>query len=82
MKVLITTLLGLLLLSSCTDNARARNFGGTENITLDKNEVFMAATWKEADLWITVKDTVSGDYIFREKSSLGVLEGKIIIKSK
>mgnify|MGYP000937358277 FL=1 len=82
MKILITTLLGLLLLSSCTDNARVRQFGGTENITLNKNEVFMAATWKEADLWITVKDTVSGDYIFREKSSLGVLEGKIIIKSE
>jgi UPF0716 family protein affecting phage T7 exclusion len=82
MKILITTLLGLLLLSSCTDNAHVRQFGGTENITLNKNEVFMAATWKEADLWITVKDTVSGDYIFREKSSLGVLEGKIIIKSE
>ena len=50
MKVLLTTLLGLLLLSSCTDNARARAFGGTETVELNKNEVFMAATWKEADL--------------------------------
>lgn len=82
MKVLLTTLLGLLLISSCTDNARARAFGGTETVELNKNEVFMAATWKEADLWITVKDTLSGDYIFKEKSSFGMVEGKIIIKSK
>lgn len=70
----------LLALTSCTDNQRARKYGGTETINLEPNEKFINITWKQNNLWIIVQDTVSGNYYAREKSSFGVLEGKIIIK--
>lgn len=70
----------LLALVSCTDNQRARKYGGTETINLEPNEKFINITWKQNNLWIIVQDTVTGNYYAREKSSFGVLEGKIIIK--
>lgn len=70
----------LLALTSCTDNQRARKYGGTETINLEPNEKFINITWKQNNLWIIVQDTVSGNYYARKKSSFGILEGKIIIK--
>lgn len=67
------------LLASCTKNQRARTFGGTETINLLPNEEFINITWKESDLWIIVKDTTTGIFYAREKSSFGVMQGKIII---
>jgi hypothetical protein len=73
-------LIGLLFIS-CTDNQKARKFGGTEQIKLNPNEKFINITWKNDDLWVIVQDTVSGDYYAREKSSFGIWEGKIIVKN-
>lgn len=77
-KILLVAI--TLLAIGCTDNKKARSFGGTETISLEPNEKFINVTWKESNLWIIVQDTVTGDYIAREKSSFGVWEGKIIIK--
>ncbi len=68
-----------LLFMSCTDNIKARNYGGTEKITLKPNEIALNVTWKETNLWICTKDTTTGIVYFREKSSWGVWEGEIII---
>ena len=77
----ITTLfMALVIHTSCTENQRARNFGGTETISLLPNEEFVNITWKENDLWIIVKDTITGVFYAREKSSFGVMQGKIIIE--
>ena len=67
--------------TSCTANERARNFGGTEHITLDKGERLVNMTWKQDDLWVLTKQdsTKPSTYTFREKSSYGVMEGKIVI---
>ncbi len=76
-------LLGLVLaasLMSCTDNVRARHWGGTEKIELPPNHKFINATWKNNDLWIVSQDTLTGKVYFNEKSSLGVLEGTIEFK--
>lgn len=79
MKKLVI-LLGLsLALLSCT-NIRARSFGGTEEVKLPQNCVFVNSTWKEAGLWITVEDTLTNQFYMYEKSSLGLVEGKIIFK--
>jgi hypothetical protein len=78
-KLLI--LLGIsLVLLSCTDNSRARRWGGTEIIQLPQNCRFVNSTWKENALWVVVQDTVTKEHFMYEKSSLGVLEGKIIFK--
>jgi hypothetical protein len=66
-------------LSACTDNQRAKKYGGTEYIKLEPNERFINATWKDNNMWLIVQDTISGNYIVREKSSWGVLEGRVII---
>jgi hypothetical protein len=80
MKKLVI-LLGLsLALLSCTDNERARSWGGTEEVKLPQNCVFINSTWKESQLWVTVKDTSTNQFYMYEKSSLGYLEGKIIFE--
>ena len=68
------------MLTSCTDNQRARKWGGTETIQLEPNEKFINITWKGDDLWVIVEDTTTHIYYAKEKSSFGVMEGKIAIK--
>ena len=70
----------LLALTSCTENQRARKYGGTETIKLEPKEKFINITWKQDDLWIIVQDTITGTYYAREKSNFGLLEGKVIIQ--
>ena len=80
MSKLTMVAITLLALVSCTDNQRARSFGGTETVKLEPNEKFINITWKQDNLWIIVQDTVTGNYYAREKSSFGVLQGKVVIE--
>jgi len=80
--VLVILLLGLVILISCTDNARARKFGGSENIELKENQILVTTSWKGDQLWILVKDTVTDKFIYQEKSSWGIIEGQIIFTTK
>jgi len=66
--------------ASCTSNERAKHYGGTEEIKLKPNEILLGVTWKETEMWICTKDTVTGISYFREKSSWGILEGTVIFK--
>jgi len=59
--------MGIVFLGSCTDNSRARSWGGTETIVLpSKNEVLLKVTWKGDQLWVLSKDTATGTSHFRE----------------
>lgn len=82
MKKLILALTIAASLTSCTDNARSRQFGGTETIVLPVNYVLVNCTWKETDLWLLTKDTTTGQLFFNEKSSWGILEGSIFFENK
>ena len=44
------------------------------------HEKFINITWKQDNLWIIVQDTVSGVIYAKEKSSFGVLQGKVVIQ--
>ena len=85
-NILFTFLIGIVLLvmgvklTSCTKNQRTKNFGGTETIYLQKNEIVLNVTWKKDQMWICTRDTVTGITYFREKSSWGMLEGTVILK--
>ena len=85
-RLAIATIAGIVLIGSivalggCTDNARARKWGGTEEVTLKPNEVVLNVTWKESEMWICTKDTTTGVVYFREKSSWGVMEGTVVLK--
>lgn len=80
MKKLLLGAILLFSVLSCTDNQRARTFGGEETIELPKNRVLLNATWKQADLWLLTKDTLTNEVFFNEKSNWGVLEGTIKFK--
>lgn len=79
-KIKLAMLFSFIMLTvGCTENASVREYGGTMEMKLNKNERFVNITWKENDLWIVVEDTVEHKFIFREKSRLGLAEGKVII---
>ncbi len=79
--VFLFLIITMMFLGSCTDNSRARKWGGTETITLpSKNEVLLNVTWKGDQLWVLSKDTTTGASHFREHSAWGLIEGEIIIK--
>ena len=80
MKKLLTLLLVGSVFASCTQNQRAKHFGGTEEIELKKNEIVLNVTWKGNEMCICTKDTTTGIAYFREKSNWGVLEGTVILK--
>jgi hypothetical protein len=76
------------LLYGCTENNRARVWGGTETIQLESGVRLVNVTWKgdkgSTSLWVlTKKDTTKpSTYSFKEKSSFGVMEGEVIIIEK
>jgi len=80
--ILLSFILSMFLLTSCTDNDRARKFGGTEEVILKENEVLVTVTWKETNLWILTQDTLTGKHYFREKSKWGLLDGTVTFKTK
>lgn len=83
MKKLFVLLISVTLLS-CTANQSARKYGGSQVIDLETNQRLVNITWKGGDMWILTKtDTTSPkQYMFKEKSNFGILEGTIIINEK
>jgi hypothetical protein len=79
-NLLILSAVAITILSSCTDNQRARSFGGTETVELPENRILVNCTWKQDDLWLLTKDTITGKMYFNEKSSWGMMEGEINFK--
>jgi hypothetical protein len=95
MKQILGMFIGAITLMTimygCTENQMARNFGGTEDINLPTGRRLVNVTWKSsggngtgADLWILTKEdtTKPTTYYFEEKSDMGVMEGKVIIKEQ
>lgn len=80
MRKLTMVAITLFALESCTDNQRARSFGGTETIKIEPQEKFINITWKQDNLWVIVQDTITGTIYAKEKSSLGIIQGKVIIQ--
>ncbi len=83
MKNLIGLLFCLFLFVGCTENQRAKNFGGNGELTLPINEKLVNVTWKDNQLWYLTRkmgdDEKPEVYIFREKSSLGLMQGSFTI---
>jgi hypothetical protein len=80
MKKLMMILVTMVVRSSCTENVRARHFGGTETLALKPNEKVLNVTWKDNEMWVCTQDTITGVVYFREKSNWGVMEGTVILK--
>lgn len=84
MKQLIALLVLVITITSCTSNSRARHWGGTETINLNSDQRVVNVTWKENGLWVLTRtdSTKPTTYTFEEKSSFGLMEGKVIIIEK
>jgi len=71
---------------SCTDNIRAKSFGGKMTINLESNQKLVNATWKDSDLWILTRPKRPNEtpeiYTFIENSTFGVMQGEIIFIEK
>lgn len=85
-RIYILLVIVLFALTSCTENQRARNWGGTSTVELKEGQQLVNATWKGQDLWLLTEkreDSVApSSYTFEEQSSYGVMEGTIIIKEQ
>jgi len=68
----------------CTEQDRAKSFGGSTTIELPKGKKLVMVTWKESQIWFLTREMREGDlvetYNFAEKSSWGILEGSVTIK--
>lgn len=81
----ITFLLAIVLgitISSCTENERAKAFGGTMTVNLEPGKKLVEATWKESQLWYLV-EPMEDNYVpktkeFIEESDFGIMEGKVV----
>lgn len=81
MKILLAIIM-ILSLASCTENQRAKQYGGTQSINIQSNERFITSTWKGNNLWIIVENTTTHRFHMKEYSDYGILEGEIIIENK
>jgi hypothetical protein len=77
-KVILAIMLGVMV-TSCTENNRVKNWGGEGNINLPKGRKLVNVTWKENQIWYLTRPMNSNDvaetYQFQEESSWGVMEG-------
>ena len=72
-----------LILSSCTENGRARAWGGEMTVNVKPDQKVVNVTWKESDMWILTRPMNENDkpetFTFSEKSTFGVWEGSITL---
>ncbi len=84
MKKLFFILFAFLMITSCTQNQKAKSFGGKAEYDLPKGTKLIDITWKGEDMWYLVRPMREGEspetYQFKEQSSFGVLEGTVILK--
>ena len=87
MKKVLSVVLGIFLVTSCTQNNRVKMFGGTGNINLPKGKKLVTVTWKDTQVWYLTRPMRDGEqtevYQFQEESSWGMVEGTYnIIETK
>ena len=84
MRKLFLAISALVLITSCTQNEMAKNYGGSMTIDLVTGQKLVNVTWKEDEIWYLTKPMTSSDsaetYTFHESSSFGVWEGTVTIK--
>jgi uncharacterized lipoprotein YajG len=83
MKKILFIIAIAVVMTACTANQRAKNWGGQTTITINPNQKVVNATWKDSDLWILTRDMKSDEkpeqYTLTEHSGWGILNGKVTI---
>jgi hypothetical protein len=84
MKKLLIALVAILALTSCTEQIRARQFGGKIEIDVPSGYKVTSATWKASDIFYFI-EPMEENYTPKEKkfiesSSYGVLETEVTFR--
>ena len=70
-----------LSLLACTENQRARAWGGTMEVQIPCDQQVFDVTWKGEDLWYATQPAAQGwipqTKRFVESSSFGVIQGEV-----
>jgi len=78
-KIILSAIISIALLNSCTQNVRVKVWGGEGIINLPAGRKLVNVTWKESDIWYLTRPMKAGDiveaYQFQEESSWGMIEG-------
>lgn len=78
---LLTLVAVACLFTSCTENERARNLGGTMTVKLPAGTEFVNATWKNEELWYIYRPRKAGETpevtTMQEDSIFGLMQGKV-----
>lgn len=86
MKKLAIIAIILFAAAGCTENSRAKKWGGTAKYDLPAGKKLVNATWKDDELWLLYRERRANEpietYHFAEKSSWGIIEGTYIINEK
>ncbi len=79
---LVVLLAVIVVMAACTQNQRAKDFGGTVTVTLPPGQKLVVATWKEEHLWYLTRPMRPGEtpevLTFHEDSSFGILQGTVV----
>ncbi|GCD11723.1 hypothetical protein [Clostridium tagluense] len=80
--ILVLFIVGTMVLGGCNNGVKEN--GGTMELNLSKGEKLVNVTWSDSNLWYLTKPMIENDkaerYEFKEKSNLGVSQGKVIIQ--
>lgn len=81
MRKVLLAICAVIALSSCTDQACTRMFGGTSEIKVQPGQKVMMATWKGNNLFY-MTEPMDSAYVptvktFSESSSWGMLESTV-----
>lgn len=80
--LLIAIITSLVFLAGCTENERAKQFGGTATLKPSNAEWrLVTLTWKANELWGLWYEPSTGKCYFKEDSSWGVMEGVVVIEN-
>lgn len=87
MKLKALLLIGILaFLPACTQNQRAKKWGGTATVTLPAGQKLVNVTWKTDQIWYLTRPMKEGEkpetLTFQEESSFGLIEGKVIFQEQ
>lgn len=84
--VILLVLLTGIVITSCTEQIRARNLGGTMVIEVPNGYKVTSATWKESDLFYFIEPMEEGyqpkQKKFIESSSYNILETEVVFNEK
>lgn len=76
----------LIMLTGCTQQERAKDWGGSYTLELAPGRKLVVVTWKESNLWVLTRPMVRGEvpetYELKESSSFGLLQGVVILRER